>query len=45
LVISGIPANIPEIPIEMMHTLLGETGSEIWRRADGIDETPVVLYH
>lgn len=36
---------LSEIPIEMMENLMGKTGIEIWRRANGIDETPVVPYH
>jgi DNA polymerase-4 len=29
----------------MMINLLGKNGIELWRRANGIDETPVVPYH
>lgn len=36
---------LSEIPIEMMENLMGKTGIEIWRRANGIDESPVVPYH
>jgi DNA polymerase-4 len=36
---------LSEIPIEMMHNLLGKTGSELWRKSNGIDETPVIPYH
>ena len=36
---------LSDIPVEMMHNLLGKNGSELWRRANGIDETPVVPYH
>ncbi len=32
------------IPPEMMEKLLGKNGIEIWRRANGIDHTPVVQY-
>lgn len=34
-----------QIPVEMLQNLLGENGREIWRRANGIDETPVVPFH
>jgi DNA polymerase-4 len=33
------------IPIEMMETLLGKNGIDIWRKANGLDESPVVPYH
>ena len=36
---------LSEIPVEMLQNLLGKNGSELWRRANGIDETPVVPYH
>ena len=36
---------LSEIPVEMMHNLLGKTGSELWRKSNGIDETPVIPYH
>jgi DNA polymerase IV len=36
---------LSEIPIEMMENLLGKSGIELWRRANGIDETPVIPYH
>lgn len=36
---------LTEIPVEMMENLLGKSGIEIWRRANGIDESPVVPYH
>ena len=29
----------------MMHNLLGKNGTELHRRANGIDESPVVPYH
>ncbi|RPD51415.1 DNA polymerase IV [Paracnuella aquatica] len=35
---------LSEIPQEMMENLLGKNGTELWRRANGIDETPVVPY-
>jgi DNA polymerase IV len=36
---------LSEIPIEMMENLLGKPGIDLWRKANGIDETPVVPYH
>lgn len=36
---------LSEIPMEMMQNLLGKNGIELWRRANGIDETPVIPYH
>lgn len=36
---------LSEIPVEMLQNLLGKNGTEIWRRANGIDETPVVPFH
>ena len=35
---------LSEIPMEMLESLLGKNGIELWRRANGIDETPVVPY-
>lgn len=36
---------LSEIPIDMLQNLLGKNGTELWRRANGIDETPVIPYH
>lgn len=38
-------AILSQIPLEMMNTLLGKNGIELWRRANGIDESPIVPYH
>ncbi|MCM5527099.1 DNA polymerase IV [Parasegetibacter sp. NRK P23] len=35
---------LSQIPIEMLHNLLGKSGTELWKRANGIDDTPVVPY-
>lgn len=35
---------LSEIPVEMMHNLLGKNGSELWRKANGIDESPVIPF-
>ncbi len=33
-----------EIPIEMLETMLGKNGVELWRKANGLDESPVIPY-
>jgi DNA polymerase-4 len=35
---------LSEIPREMLANLLGKQGHELWRRANGIDESPVVPF-
>lgn len=35
---------LSEIPIEMMETMLGATGIDLWRKANGLDESPVIPY-
>ena len=35
---------LSEIPVELLQNLLGKNGTELWRRARGIDESPVVPY-
>ena len=36
---------LSDIPLEMLQNLLGKNGADLWRRANGIDDTPVVPYH
>ncbi len=36
--------DLAETPQEFMHKLFGENGSSIWKKANGIDNTPVVPY-
>lgn len=36
---------LSEIPVEMLHNLLGKNGADLWRKANGIDDSPVVPYH
>jgi len=36
---------LSNIPVEMLQNLLGKNGSELWRRANGIDDSPVIPYH
>lgn len=35
---------LAEIPMEMLANIFGKNGIELWRRANGIDESPVVPY-
>jgi len=36
---------LSEIPMAMMQNLLGRNGLDLWRKANGIDDTPVIPYH
>lgn len=36
---------IQQMPIELMRRVLGENGATIWRKANGIDSTPVIPYN
>lgn len=35
---------LSEIPKPMLENLMGRNGTELWRRANGIDDTPIVPY-
>ena len=35
---------LSEMPIEMLQDMFGKTGTDLWRRANGIDDTPVTPY-
>lgn len=35
---------LAHIPVEMLESLFGKTGTALWRKANGIDETPVIPY-
>jgi DNA polymerase-4 len=35
---------LQEMPVEMMEKVLGKNGNEVWKRANGIDATPVRPY-
>lgn len=35
---------LSEIPLEMLNNLLGKFGTDLWRKANGIDESPVLPY-
>lgn len=37
-------ATIQEMPVELMESILGQNGIAIWKRAQGIDLSPVVQY-
>ncbi|MCC6384049.1 MAG: DNA polymerase IV [Bacteroidia bacterium] len=36
---------LQEIPVELMENVLGENGVSIWKKANGIDNSPVEAYH
>lgn len=36
---------LSNIPVNMLENLLGKSGIELWHKANGIDETPVIPYH
>jgi DNA polymerase IV len=38
-------ATLSEVPLEVLEDLLGKHGLKIWKRAQGIDETPLSPYH
>ncbi|KFF01375.1 DNA polymerase IV [Chryseobacterium formosense] len=35
---------LSEMPVEVLHQLIGKNGTVLWRKAHGIDDTPVVPY-
>lgn len=35
---------LSEIPIDMLETMLGKNGIDIWRKANGLDESPIIPY-
>jgi DNA polymerase-4 len=35
---------VQEMPMELMHKVLGKNGLSIWKKANGIDHSPVVQY-
>jgi DNA polymerase-4 len=35
---------LSEIPIELLESMLGRNGIDIWRKANGLDESPVIPY-
>ena len=36
---------VQDMPMELMHKVLGKNGLSIWKKANGIDNSPVVQYH
>lgn len=36
---------LQELPIDLMHRLLGEHGPLLWNKANGIDDSPVIAWH
>ncbi len=36
---------VQEMPMQLMHRVLGKNGLSIWKKANGIDNSPVVRYH
>ena len=36
---------VQEMPMELMYRVLGKNGLSIWKKANGIDNSPVVQYH
>ncbi len=38
-------ATMQELPVDLMQRLLGEHGPVLWRKANGIDDSPVTAWH
>lgn len=38
-------ATIQEMPLDLMESVLGQNGATIWRKAQGIDNSPVIEYN
>ena len=36
---------LQEVPIDLMQRLLGDHGPVLWRKANGIDDSPVIAWH
>ena len=36
--------NLSETPVEVLHQLVGKSGTDLWKKANGIDDTPVIQY-
>ena len=36
---------LQEVPMDLMQRLLGEHGPVLWRKANGIDDSPVIAWH
>ncbi len=35
---------LSEMPVEVLQQMIGKNGTELWKKANGIDETPVIPY-
>lgn len=35
---------LSEMPVDVLQQMIGKNGTELWKKANGIDETPVVQY-
>jgi len=36
---------VQEMPLELLERVLGQNGNQLWRKANGIDNSPVVSFH
>lgn len=36
---------LSQIPIDLLNNLMGKYGIDLWRKANGIDDSPVIPYH
>ncbi|SEP77949.1 DNA polymerase-4 [Hyunsoonleella jejuensis] len=36
---------VQDMPMQLMHRVLGKNGLSIWKKASGIDNSPVIQYH
>lgn len=36
---------LQEMPVEVLESVLGKNGRMIWKRANGIDDTPIIPFH
>lgn len=41
----GDIGTIQEMPVEMLEGVLGKNGRTIWKRANGIDDSPIIPFH
>jgi len=41
----GYIKTVQEMPIEMLQRVLGKRGTSLWKKAQGLDNTPVIPYH
>lgn len=35
---------LSEMPVDVLHRLIGKNGTDLWKKANGIDESPVIQY-